>query len=274
MNTFQPTAIVNFQNFIHSSNIERLIKNFIKQHVNEEEQPLNIDSSKGIITYYNDIDDKVLEIKFETQLKELLWKVTNDIKVEIDLSNAMLSQKEKKKYWDTILMSFDFMLESNQGVFSTFPICIKPSEEIKDYLKIKYQFPFENQYDSPSYFTLKRNYSRADLKKIYNFMDDFSFIDADKYSFDDFFSIFNYKDVKLVLQFDTSTEVMVCLLSEISYLYTDFTRKKIHESARFITKSGKVLSVSNYENTIKRIESKSNSDLNNIRKFFSENFPK
>src|SRR5690606_18894135 len=97
----------------------------------------------GIITYYNDIDDKVLEIKFETQLKELLWKVTNDIKVEIDLSNAMLSQKEKKKYWDTILMSFDFMLESNQDVFSTFPICIKPSEEIRDYLKTKYQFPFE-----------------------------------------------------------------------------------------------------------------------------------
>ena len=105
-------------------------------------------------------------------------------------------------------------------------------------------------------------------------MDDNSFVDADEYSFDDFYSVLNYVDTEKVLKFSTSTENMVCLLNEISNLFSDLTRKKIQESGRFITKSGKTLSVSNYENTINRIKNKSNSDLNSIRVFFSENFPK
>ncbi|WP_452219971.1 hypothetical protein [Lacinutrix salivirga] len=274
MNTFQPTAIVNLQNFIHPTNVERLINKFIKKYINEEEQPLNIDYSKGIISYYSAINNEVLETKFETELKELLWKITNDIKSEIDLSNVKLNNKEKFKYWNTILNSFEYIEDDNFEVISTFPICLKPSEEIKDYLKKKYQFPLELENNEVSYFTLKPKYSRKDLQKIYDFMDDNLFIDADEYSFEDFYSVLNYIEIKETVRFNTSTENIVCLLNEMSNLFIDLTRKRIEESERFKTKSGAILSVSNYESTINRIKNKSNSDLDKIRAFFSENFPK
>lgn len=274
MDNFQSTAIVNLQNFLHTTNIERLIKRFIKKHVNEEEQPFNIDSSKGIISYYSAISDEVLETKFETELKDLLWKFTNDIKSEIDLSNVKLTNKERVKFWNNILKSFDYIEKTHYDVISTFPICLKPSEEINNYLKNKYQFPLEINNDSPSYFNLKRNYSRKDLKSIYDFMDEFSFIDADYFTFDEFYSLLSYRESSEQLKLKTSTEVLVCILEELSFLYTDMTRRKIEESGRFLTKSGKVLSVSNYENTIKRIKSKNNQNLNDIRNFFSKTFPR
>ena len=254
MNNFQPNAIINFQNFVNLTNIKRLIKKFIKKNVNEEEQPLNIDYSKGIVSYYCSINDKVLETKFETELKELLWQLTNDIKSEIELSNTKLKTKEKYKYWNNILSSFNYIENDNFEVISTFPICLKPSEEIKDSLKPKY--------------------SRRDLEKIYYFMDDNLFIDADEYSFEDFYSVLNYIEIKDTFRFNTSTENLVCLLNEMSNLFADLTRKKIEESERFKTKSGTILSVSNYESTINRIKNKNNSDLDKIRAFFSENFPK
>lgn len=274
MDNFQSSAIVNLQNFLHTTNVERLIKRFIKKHINEEEQPLNIDYLKGIISYYSAIDDEVLEIKFEIELKELLWKITNDIKSEIDLSNIKLTNRERKKFWNNIIKSFDYIEETHYDVISTFPICLKPSEEIRDYLNKKYQFPLEMQKNRFSYFTLKPKYSRKDLEKIYTFLDDNSFIDADEHSFEDFYSVLNYIDSKKTIRFKTSTENIVCLLNELSHLFTDLTRKKIEESERFKTKLGSILSVSNYESTISRIKNKSNSDLNSIRAFFSENFPK
>tara|TARA_R110002111_G_scaffold262856_1_gene341866 strand:- start:7607 stop:8431 length:825 start_codon:yes stop_codon:yes gene_type:complete len=274
MNNFQPNAIINFQNFVNLTNIKRLIKKFIKKNVNEEEQPLNIDYSKGIVSYYCSINDKVLETKFETELKELLWQLTNDIKSEIELSNTKLKTKEKYKYWNNILSSFNYIENDNFEVISTFPICLKPSEEIKDYLNKKYHFPFVTDNNSASYFSLKPKYSRRDLEKIYYFMDDNLFIDADEYSFEDFYSVLNYIEIKDTFRFNTSTENLVCLLNEMSNLFADLTRKKIEESERFKTKSGTILSVSNYESTINRIKNKNNSDLDKIRAFFSENFPK
>ena len=83
MDNFQSTAIVNLQNTLHTNNIEHLIKKFIRKHIREEEQPIDINKSKGIISYYNPIQDKVVEIKFEEELKGLLWNITNDIKSEI-----------------------------------------------------------------------------------------------------------------------------------------------------------------------------------------------
>jgi len=274
MDNFQSTAIVNLQNTLHDNNIEHLIKRFIKKHIREEEQPIEINKSKGIISYYDSIHDKVEEIKFENELNDLLWNITNDIKSEIDLSNVKLTNKERVKFWNNILKSFDYIEETHYDVISTFPICLKPSEEIKDYLNKKYQFPLEKDNNGASYFTLKPKYSRRDLENIYDFIDDNLYLDADEYSFEDFYSVLNYIDSKETIRFSTSTENIVCLLNEMSNLFTDLTRKKIEESERFKTKSGAILSVSNYENTINRIKNKSNSDLDSIRAFFSKNFSK
>ena len=274
MNTFQPKGIVSLQNFITSINIKSIKELFIKKNVKKYGLPIKIDIIKGILDYYDSNSDSVIQINFEDELKEMLWQITNDIKSEIDISNSKLNNKEKFKYWNTILKSFEYIEDNNYEIISMFAVCLKPSEEIKDYLRVKYQFPLEIKINTVSYFTLKPKYSRADLQKIYDCMDDNSFVDADEYSFDDFYSVLNYVDTEKVLKFSTSTENMVCLLNEISNLFSDLTRKKIQESGRFITKSGKTLSVSNYENTINRIKNKSNSDLNSIRVFFSENFPK
>lgn len=274
MDKFNPTAIVNLQNFLHTTNIERLKKKFISRNVFEEEQPFKIDFFKGIISYYSPVDDKVIDTRFETELKELLWKITNDIKSEIDLSIIKLTNKERLSFWNNIIKSFDYIEETHYDVISTFPICLKPSEEIKDYLKNRYQFPLEMENNGVSYFILKPKYSRNDLQKIHNFMDDNSYIDGDEVGFEDFYSVLNYVDTGKIVRYSTTTENMVCLLSEMAILFTNLKGKRIEESERFKTKSGAILSKTNYDSVRGRIKNKNSTDLNNIRTFFSKNFPK
>ncbi|CAM3980737.1 hypothetical protein FLAN108750_02980 [Flavobacterium antarcticum] len=273
MINFQPSAIVKFQNFLSTDNIDHLIEEFIKKNINEEEQPFHVDSSRGIVTYYNSINNDFEETKFEEQLSELLLRITNEIKTEIELSNIKLNKKELLKYWNGLLNSFDYIEANNSRVINNFPACLKPALEIKSYLKEKHSFPLENDNYGGSYFTLKPKYSRADLLKIYSFIEDNAFINSDEYSFEDFYSLLNYVSEDIVMQFDCSTEIMVSLLDHLSTLFTDFTRKKIEQSGRFKTKSGTILSVSNYDNTIRRVAKKNSSELNIVHDFFSKNFP-
>ncbi len=272
MENFQSTAILNLQNFLHSTNIERLIKRFIKKHVGEEEQPLNIDSSKGIISYYSAINDEVLETKFKTELKELLWKITNDIKSEIDLSNTKLTNKERIKFWNNIIKSFDYIEEMHYDVISTFPICLKPSEEIKEYLEAKYRFNQKTQFDGSNYFKLKPKYEEKDLKSIFNFITVQGHLDDELFSFEDFQSVLFDMETDVKIVFNCKTQIFVCLLQELSRLFFDFTAKRLSESGRFLTKSSINISGSNFNTTASRIKTLSNTDIDKIRKFFSENY--
>lgn len=272
MEKFQSKAIVNLQNTLHAHNIEHLINRFIKKHFREEEQPIDINNSKGIISYYDSFNDKVEEIKFEKELNDLLWNITNDIKSEIDLSNVKLTNKERVKFWNNILKSFDYIEETNFDVISSFPICLKPSEEIKDYLNTKYQFNQRAQFDGGSYFTLKPRYTRKDLENIFEFITIQGYLDDELYDFDDFNSSLFDKETEVKLTFNCKTQVLVCLLKEFSDLFLDFTIKKVSSSGRFLTKGNTVISESNYNTTVNRIKKLSNSDIDKIKKFFSENF--
>lgn len=256
-----------------SKNIERLKKNFFKSNIQREDPSFNIDNERGVLYYFDSYIGKTVEKRFEDDLKELLWQATNDIKAEIDLSNILYTNKEKLNFWKTILKSFDYIQENNPEVISTFPISLKPFEEIKDYLERKYHFVQDSQFDLNSFFSLKPKYKKEDLIKVFNFITDELYLDSEIFDFTDFYSVLNDKETEIKLTFNCSTEVMVCFLNELSNLFSDFTRKRIAESGRFLSKSNSVISTDNFNTTINRIKNKQNNELDKVRGFFSENFP-
>lgn len=272
MEKFKPTGIVNLQNFITSIHIEKLKKLFIKKNIKKHGLPIKVDKLKGVLDYYDSHSNSVRQIDFEDDLKELLWQITNDIKTEIDLSNVKLLNKEKIKYWNTVLKSFDYIEESNQDVISIFPICLKPSEEIKEYLDTKYQFRLKPWFEEGSYFTLKPIYNRKDLENIYEFITIQGYLDDELYNFEDFYSALFDKETDVKLTFNCKTQVLVCLLQNLSSLFFNFTTRRLSESGRFLTKGVTVISETNFNTTVSRIKKLSNPDIDKIRKFFSENY--
>lgn len=226
-------SVVILQNLMSFKNIERLKQEFINLNFNKEEPPYNVDYDKGILYYFDSSDGKTVEKRFENHLKEVLWQTTNDIKAEIDLSNALYTNKEKLNFWRTILKSFDYIQDNNPEVINTFPISLKPFEEIKDYLQVKYHFVEKPLFDLNSYFSLKSKYRRADLEKVFDFITNEDYLNSEHFEFTDFYSVLNDKEADIKLKFNCSTEVMVCFLNELSNLFSDLTRKRIAESGRF-----------------------------------------
>jgi hypothetical protein len=271
MDNFQPSAVISLQNFLHPINIERLIERFIKKKFNQEEH-LSIDRKKGTISYYNTILNDLVEIKFETELKELLWELTNNIKSEIDLSNVKLTNKEKVKFWNNIIKSFDYIEETHFSVISTFPICLKPKEDIKEYLEVKYLFNQKSQFDGSSYFTLKERYNWNDLENIFEFITIQGYLDDELFDFDNFVSALFDTETDIKLSFNCKTKVLICFLKELSNLFLDFTAKRISNSARFLTKGSFVITDTNFNATVSRNKKTSDPEITKIRKFFSENY--
>ena len=272
MNEFNPKSIVLLQNTLSQKNIERLVRKFIDKKITAENYPDKLDEQKGILFFYDSYINDFIEVKFENELKEILWKITNNIKTEIDLSNTYLNNSEKLKFWNNILKSFDYINRNSIEVLSLFPVCKNPLEEIENYLSNKYQFTNKSIFES-SYFTLKPKYTQKDIQDIYNFITSELYLDDESFNFQDFYSsLFNYdSDVKLI--FNCSTEIMVTILNEFSKLFTDFSRKKIEESGRFRTKNNIPIKVDNINTTINRLKNnkykKSSRDISKIIEFFS-----
>jgi hypothetical protein len=272
MKEFNPTSIVLLQNTLSQKNIERLVKEFITEKLTPDNYPDRIDEQKGILFFYDSYKNDFTKVKFETRLKEILWEITNNIKNEIDLSNTYLTNNERVKFWVNILKSFDYINKNSTEVLSLFPICNKPFEEIENYLKSKYQFINISLFEN-SYFTLKPKYTQKDIQDIYNYITSELYLDDESFNIQDFnSSLFDYdSDVKLI--FNCSTEIMVTILNELSILFTDFSRKKIEKSGRFITKNNTPIKVDNFNTTISRLRNgkykKSNKDIYKITEFFS-----
>ena len=212
MSEFKPKAIVKLQNFITSANIESLIKKFIKKKFHKENPPTDINYDKGILFYYNSDTDKSEEIRFEDELKKMLWNLTNEIKSEIDSSNFILTSKEKFKFWEAIIKSFDFIRNHNIEIISLFPVCVNPFKEIENYLEEKYKFSLASEFDKNNYFKIKSKYLVSDLHKIYDFISGESYIDDELFSFSDFISVLFDKQTDVRLIFNCRTEIMVCIL--------------------------------------------------------------
>lgn len=274
MNVPKLNSIIELQNLMSSKNIERIKQEFIEYTIRQaySTSVSKVDYNQGIIYYFDSFLGKMVEKKFEDYLQEILWKITNDIKAEIDLSNFLFNNKEKLNFWRTILKSFHYIQDNHPNVINTFPISLKPYEEIKLYLEIKYGFRENSQFNVNSYFTLKPKYSSTDLQQIFDFITDELYIDSEIYDFSDFFSVLNDKQTEIKLTFNCSTEIMVCFLFEMSNLFSDLTRKRIAESGRFLSKSATLISESSFNTTINRIKGKSNKDLDKIREFFLQHF--
>jgi len=117
MDKLNPLAIIELQNILTDKNIERLKTNFIKRNFCNEDKPEDIDYEKGILYHYDSHKNDLVPKKFEDFLKEKLWSITNNIQSEIELSNILLKSKEKIKYWQSILNSFDYIKTKNKTVF-------------------------------------------------------------------------------------------------------------------------------------------------------------
>ncbi len=135
MINFKPEAIVKLQNLLSSKKIEQLKKKFISRHNIEEFR--GCDAEKGIVCLQG--DNELYEVKFEDELKSILWKATNNLKVEIEQANISLDEEKKTKYFNSLLKSFEHTEKENKEIFEKFKICYKPQETIKSYLK-KYNF--------------------------------------------------------------------------------------------------------------------------------------
>ena len=224
MQRFNPICLVKIQNFITSSNIDALIKKFIKSKNFEEDPPYDLDIKAGIITYYDPDKDEYYEVKFVDKLNDILWNLANELKTEIDVSNTLLNVKERNKYWRTIFTTFNYIKETNLGLIRKFPVCLKPEEEIKKFLATKYNFDQPSQFDEDSFFRLKPKYKTTDLENIYEFITDNLFLDDELYSFEDFYAVLNDKDTKKQLVFNCKTQTLVCILNKLSNLFTNFSR--------------------------------------------------
>lgn len=269
----QFNSVIVLQNLMSSNNIERLKQDFIKNNFQEEEPPFDIDYKQGILYYFDSYLGKTIEKRFEDYLKELLWQATNAIKAEIDLSNSLFSNKEKINFWKTILNSFDYIKEKDSEVIINFPISLKPFAEIEEYLERKYHFIQNPQFGTNSYFTLKPKYGKRDLEKIFDFITEELYLDSEIFDFSDFYTVLNEEETNVKLTFNCSTKILVCFLDEFSNLFTDFKRKKIEESGRFLSKSNTTITEGNFNTTVSRIKNESSTDLDKVRHFFSVNFP-
>ncbi|TXD47780.1 hypothetical protein [Polaribacter sp. IC073] len=278
MDKFNPVAIIELENFLIDKNIERLKTNFIKRNFCNEDKPENIDYEKGILYHYDSYKNDLVSTKFEDFLKEELWSITNNIKSEIDLSNALLNNKEKTKYWQSISISFDYIKTRNTTVFDLFPVCYKPQETIIEYLQNKYQYDSLSLFEGVSFFTIKPKYTKIDLKKIYTFITEELFLDDEIYSFDDFVSVFFEEKTNQTLVFNCETPVIVNILDNVKLLFTDLTRKRIEESARFLTKPGakkasKIITVNNYQSSLNRAKKPELTlNIKKVKHFFKNNF--
>lgn len=279
MEQFESKVIIELENLLSSKRIQILKSDFIKKNLSKEDPPLDIDSQKGVLYFYNSHDDYQYEIKFEDYLSKILFQKTNQLKSEIQDSNILLSNGEKKRYWQSILETFKYTQDCNQDTYDLFPVCYKPNEVIQKYLNNKYQYNPISQFEGSSYFTLKPKYSLNDLKKIFEFLTDELFLDDEIYSFDDFTSVFNDLDTKIYLSFNCETSIIIRILDKIIPLFTDLTIKRIEESGRFLTKKtdnkpSKPITTSIYYTN--RNRGNKPQIINNIRKienFFSSNFP-
>ena len=224
--------------------------------------------------YYDSYSNKVIQINFADELKELLWKITNDIKEEIENSIIFFSALQKRKYFENIINTFNYISEKKSKTITTFPICIKPFDEIKNYLFEKHGFNYTEPFINSSYFVLLPKYRKSDLEKIYCFLVESLYIDDEELDFNDFYSVLNDLDTSLQLKFQSSSEITSLILHEMSNLFIDFNRKRIGESKRFLTKNGKILTQTNFDSAYNRIKSKENKDKRKIESFFSNNFPK
>lgn len=279
MKKFNPTALVELQNLLSVKNIERMRDDFIKKSIDPDESPYEIDYEKGLVYYFDGHKGRLVPYKFENTLKKNLWKHTNNLKSEIDTSSSLLNNKEKIKYWQSILNSFEYIQEESQSVFEIFPICNKPKETIQEYLAKKYKYNPISQFKGVSFFTLKPKYSNSDLQKIYIFITSELFLDDEIYSFEDFKSVFDESETKNKLVFNCETPIIINILDNLKHLFTDFTRNRIEESGRFLTKPGikkcsNLINVGIYQSNLKR--GKKPELLKNIQKvkdFFNRNFP-
>lgn len=82
------------------------------------------------------------------------------------------------------------------------------------------------------------------------------------------------------LVFNCETPIIISILENLKSFFTDLTRKKIEDSARFFTKNGvnkpsKPITVNIYQTNLKRGKKPELiKSLEEIRVFFSENFRK
>ncbi len=277
MSDFKPIAIIKLQNLLSSEKIEQLKSKFIREHNIEEFRGLKKD--KGIILLQG--NNRLIEVKFEDELKEILLQATDDLKAEIKQANIELSNPKKIKYFNLVLNGLNSIKERNIETFKIFPICYKPQELIEKHLKEEYMFSQISQLNN-SYFTLKPKYKRKDLQKIYDFITIEGYIDDEIVSFDDFQSVLFEKETQIRLPFNCASPLIICILKHLlSPLFTDFSRKRIIESGRFITKStkkkkGVPISESIYDTNLSRLSKLTKDqdlrDKSKIDNFFKENF--
>ena len=267
-------ALLTLESFLTYENIVELKDDFITKNIPHEEQPLNLIPEKGIFQYYDSFSNEVIQVNFSNELKELLWKITNNIKEEIENSIIFFTPLQKRKYFENIINTFNYISEKKSKTITTFPVCIKPFDEIKNYLLEKHGFNYAEPLINPSHFTLNPKYKKSDLENIYCFLVDNVYIDDEELDFNDFYSILNDLDTTLKLKFQSSSEIASLILHELGKLFLDFNRKRIGESERFLTKSGKRLTQTNFDSAYNRIKSKENKDKRKIESFFSNNFPK
>ncbi len=197
------------------------------------------------------------ELKFEDILSDILKKATSKLKSEIEKANISLNLTSKYKYFTSILHLLEKTKEENAETFTKYPVCKKTYETINNYLETHHSFNTESQLNN-TYFTLKPKYY-SNLEEIYDFLANNLYIDDEKFSFEDFKSVLFQQNCKTSLNFNCSTPLIITIIKNMMPLFSDFSRKRIIDSGRFITKTtekkkGKPISKSIYDTNINRLK--------------------
>lgn len=259
-------VFMTYENIIDQRNI------FLRKNSKKDEQPIYGIPENGEIHYYDSHNHKVVSIKFENTLVQLLSTLSNKLKNDIDDSFILLKITQRHKYFESIYKTFDYLQKKEIKLFELFPICLKSFEEIKQYLNEKHSYEQPQELINSSYFTLKSNYGIRHLEKIFEFLTDNGFINDEEFDFNDFYSVLNYSETDLTLKFACDTGLMVFILYNLQNLFLDLTRNKIEVSKRFITKDKNLLTLTNFESAIHRIKKSNKIEKIKIEAFFNDNF--
>jgi|GEM_PF-2502894 hypothetical protein len=281
METFRPTALKKLIDFYTKDNIISLRYAFIGKWLEDNENFYLSDEDRGIVSIDNmPIHDQygkecgiiTESLTFESELREKLQILENELKSEILSSNILLSQRQKKEYWKKILDSFDRFFKNNPEFPKLFPSLYYLKINIKNFLQTQFDYnQTPETFTGSSYFRTKQTTTKKKLNRIYDFLINKEYINDEQTSEDEFCSILNDLKTDYCITFMCSTEMAAVILKLLEPLFDNLNPTEIEKSRRFKSKKGKVLTSSNLYKSFNKAKNNNSSDYQEITNFFKDN---
>jgi hypothetical protein len=265
------TLLSTLQNTLTYKNVKALKKSFIREKFHKHEAPMDLNEEFGILEYYDNFEDKFITLKFENYLKEILWNETQACKEAIDSSLILLDSIKRRKFIEYIKTTIKYIENREIQLFLKFPVCKKPSEEITFYLVNKYNIDIVNNITSlnnESLFKVKSGISGKKFNKLYDITINHNIIDNEFISEETFVSVLLDKDTDEKIIFNCKNGLTMMYLKTISVLFDNMKGKSIENSGRFRTKTGSLISETNFNKAKTSISDDDSETLSNFIKDF------